>query len=81
EGGYDGSSLAAVASSAAIFSRPIKERWMERFPNTFFTDSIGSSETGFQGTGLQDKETISGDGPIVTVGPETVVLDDSNRIL
>ncbi|MDP3892480.1 acyl-CoA synthetase [Nocardioides sp.] len=81
EGGYDGSSLAAVASSAAIFSRPIKERWMERFPNTFFTDSIGSSETGFQGTGLQDKATISGDGPIVSVGPETVVLDDSNRVL
>ena len=40
KGGYDGSSLVAVASSAAIFSRPVKERWMKAFPNTFFTDSV-----------------------------------------
>ena len=48
-GDYDGSSLVAVASSAAIFSRPVKERWMAAFPNAFFTDSVGASETGLPG--------------------------------
>ena len=81
QGGYDGSSLAAVASSAAIFSRPVKERWMAAFPNTFFTDSVGSSETGFQGTGLQDAENIKGEGCVVSLGPESVVLDENNQIL
>lgn len=80
-GGYDGSSLVAVASSAAIFSRPVKERWMAAFPNTFFTDSVGSSETGFQGTGLQDAENIKGEGCVVSLGPESVVLDEDHRIL
>jgi 3-oxocholest-4-en-26-oate---CoA ligase len=81
EGDFDGSSLVAVSSSAAIFSRPVKERWMAAFPNTFFTDSVGSSETGFQGTGLQDPENIKGEGCVVALGPESVVLDEDNRIL
>ena len=64
QGGYDGSercsrSPAAPRSSAA----PVKERWMAAFPNTFFTDSVGASETGFQGTGLQDAENIKRRGP------------------
>ena len=80
-GDYDGSSLAAIASSAAIFSRPVKERWMATFPNAFFTDSVGSSETGFQGTGLQDKENIKGEGPVVALGPDSVVLDENNKVL
>jgi acyl-CoA synthetase (AMP-forming)/AMP-acid ligase II len=80
-GGYDGSSLFAIASSAAIFSRPVKERWMATFPNAFVTDSVGSSETGFQGTGLQDAENIKGEGCVVALGPESVVLDENNQIL
>ncbi len=80
-GEYDGSSLVAVASSAAIFSQPVKDRWMQAFPNTFFTDSVGASETGFQGTGLQDRSQLKGEGTVITIGPETVVLDERNRIL
>ncbi len=80
-GEYDGSSLVAVSSSAAIFSRPVKERWMKAFPNTFFTDSVGASETGFQGTGLQDAENIKGEGAVVALGPESVVLSDDNEML
>ncbi len=80
-GNYDASSLIAVASSSAIFSRPVKQRWMEAFPDTFFTDSVGSSETGFQGTGLQDSDNILGEGPVVALGLESVVLDEDNRIL
>ena len=38
---YDGSSLFAISSSAAIFSRAVKKRWMAAFPNAIFTDSVG----------------------------------------
>ena len=57
---------------------PVKERWMAAFPNTFFTDSVGSSETGFQGTGLQDAENIKGEGCVVALGPQSVVLGEDN---
>ena len=79
--GYDASSLFAVSSSAAIFSRAVKERWMAAFPNTIFTDSIGASETGFQGMGMQEKDNISSDGPVVALGPSSVVIDEDNRLL
>ena len=78
---YDASSLFAVSSSAAVFSASVKERWMAAFPNTVFTDSVGASETGFQGMGLQDKDHISTDGPVVGLGPSSVVIDDDNRVL
>ncbi|GAB2742039.1 acyl-CoA synthetase [Nocardioides pakistanensis] len=81
QGGYDGSSLFAISSSAAIFSRPVKERWMAAFPNAIFTDSVGASETGFQGTGMQDKDNIKGEGCVVTLGPQSVVLDESNQVI
>lgn len=77
---YDGSSLFAISSSAAIFSPQVKKRWMDAFPNAVFTDSIGATETGFTGMGMQDKDgPISTDGPVVALGPNTVVLDDDNR--
>ncbi|WP_436699787.1 acyl-CoA synthetase [Nocardioides sp. BYT-33-1] len=77
-GGYDGQTLFAIASSAAIFSKSVKERWMKAFPNAVFTDSVGSSETGFQGTGLQDASALSTDGPVVSLPPTTVILGDDN---
>ncbi|MCX6402278.1 MAG: acyl-CoA synthetase [Propionibacteriales bacterium] len=80
-GGYDGQTLFAIASSAAIFSKSVKERWMKHFPNAVFTDSVGSSETGFQGTGLQDASALSTDGPVVSIPPTTVILGDDNEIL
>jgi 3-oxocholest-4-en-26-oate---CoA ligase len=79
---YDGSSLFAISSSAAIFSPDVKKRWMDVFTNAVFTDSVGATETGFQGMGMQDKDQkISTDGPIVGLGPNSVVLDDDNRLL
>ena len=81
KGDYDASSLFVVASSAAIFSRPVKERWMAAFPNAVFTDSVGASETGFQGTGMQDAENIKGEGALVSLGVESVVLDEDNKVL
>jgi acyl-CoA synthetase (AMP-forming)/AMP-acid ligase II len=78
---YDGSSLFAISSSAAIFSPDVKKRWMDVFTNAVFTDSVGATETGFQGMGMQDKEQISTDGPVVGLGPNSVVIDDDNRLL
>jgi acyl-CoA synthetase (AMP-forming)/AMP-acid ligase II len=78
---YDASSLFAISSSAAIFSPPVKERWMAAFPHSIFTDSVGASETGFQGMGMQDKDTISHDGPVVGLGPASVVIGDDNHVL
>jgi acyl-CoA synthetase (AMP-forming)/AMP-acid ligase II len=78
---YDGTSLFAISSSAAIFSPDVKKRWMDVFTNAVFTDSVGATETGFHGMGLQDKSAISSDGPVVGIGPGTVVLDDDNRVL
>ncbi|WP_203335830.1 acyl-CoA synthetase [Nocardioides limicola] len=80
-GNFSGQTLFAIASSAAVFSPSLKARWMEKFPNAIFTDSIGSSETGFQGTGLQDKSALSTDGPVVGIGPSTVVIGDDGTIL
>ncbi|MFE7227912.1 acyl-CoA synthetase [Nocardioides sp. NPDC057577] len=78
---FDGQSLFAIASSAAIFSKSVKERWMRAFPNAVFTDSVGSTETGFQGTGLQDASALSTDGPVVTAGPHTAVIGDDGHPL
>jgi 3-oxocholest-4-en-26-oate---CoA ligase len=77
---YDASSLFVVSSSAAIFSPQVKERWMATFPDAIFSDSVGASETGFQGMGMQEKDKkISSDGPLVGLGPNSVVLDEQNR--
>jgi acyl-CoA synthetase (AMP-forming)/AMP-acid ligase II len=78
---YDASSLFLISSSAAIFSPDVKKRWIAVFPDAIFTDSVGATETGFHGMGMQDKEQISTDGPLVGIGPGTVVLDDDGRVL
>ncbi|GHJ60300.1 acyl-CoA synthetase [Nocardioides sp. OK12] len=78
---YDASSLFAISSSAAIFSHPIKQRWLQAFPDAIFTDSVGASETGFQGMGMQDKEHISTDGPVIGLGPRSVVIGEDGRFL
>jgi len=80
-GGFDGQTLFAIASSAAIFSKSVKERWMKAFPNAVFTDSVGSSETGFQGTGLQDASALSTDGPVISIPSTTVIIDENDKIL
>ena len=74
-------SLFAISSTAAIFSPEVKRRWMDAFPNAVVTDSIGATETGFQGIGIQDKASISNEGAVVVLGPNSVVIDDEGKIL
>jgi acyl-CoA synthetase (AMP-forming)/AMP-acid ligase II len=81
-GDYDGSSLVAVSSHAALFSPSVKEQYLEALPHVVITDAIGSSESGFNGMGLVVKGTKQGtDGPRVNGGPNTIVIDeDDNRV-
>jgi 3-oxocholest-4-en-26-oate---CoA ligase len=78
---YQAGSLVAISSTAAIFSPEVKGRWLAAFPNAFVTDSIGATETGFQGVGLQEKGNIRGDGALVALGPDSVVIGDDDRVL
>jgi acyl-CoA synthetase (AMP-forming)/AMP-acid ligase II len=80
-GDFDGQTLFAIASSAAIFSKSVKERWMKAFPNAIFTDSVGSTETGFQGTGLQDASALSTDGPVISIPKTTSIVADDGTLL
>jgi acyl-CoA synthetase (AMP-forming)/AMP-acid ligase II len=48
--GLDLSSLFVFASGGAILSPTVKEAIAERLPNVLVIDSLGASETGYQGT-------------------------------
>jgi acyl-CoA synthetase (AMP-forming)/AMP-acid ligase II len=74
----DLSMLVSLSSSAAVFSPTVKERFLQRFPNLVVTDSIGSTEAGFNGliTVGRDNTAMKGGGPTVAPGNDTVVLDD-----
>jgi acyl-CoA synthetase (AMP-forming)/AMP-acid ligase II len=76
---YDLSSLFLLASTAALFSTSIKEKFLELLPNRIITDSIGSSETGFGGTSVVAKGQSHTGGPRVTIDKTTVVLDDDGN--
>ncbi|MGO4445231.1 acyl-CoA synthetase [Mycobacterium sp. 2YAF39] len=83
DGGHepDLSSLFLLASTAALFSTSIKEKFLELLPNRVITDSIGSSETGFGGTSVVAKGQSHTGGPRVTIDHRTVVLDeDGNEV-
>ncbi len=79
---YDVSSVVALASTAAIFSRSVKDQLKEKLPNLIITDSLGSSETGFNGTAMYDaadKTRREGAGVRIRPGRDTIVLDEQLR--
>ena len=78
-GRYDTSSLVSVSSSAAIFSPTVKDRFLDAFPDLIITDSIGSSESGFNGLRMVGKGQAQNPhgGPTVTPGPDVVILDEN----
>src|SRR5436190_11646145 len=78
---HDVSSILAVSSSAALFSAPVKDRFFARFPNLMITDSIGSSEGGFNGIAQVGKDgTAMKGGPTVKPGPDSVVVDEDLNV-
>ncbi|MHA3019207.1 acyl-CoA synthetase [Mycobacterium sp. BMJ-28] len=76
---FDLSSLFLLASTAALFSTSLKEKFLELLPNRVITDSIGSSETGFGGTSVVAKGQSHTGGPRVTIDKNTAVLDEDGN--
>ena len=76
---YDLGSLFLLASTAALFSTSLKEKFLELLPNRIITDSIGSSETGFGGTSVVAKGQSHTGGPRVTIDKFTAVLDEDGN--
>ncbi|MBF6242788.1 acyl-CoA synthetase [Nocardia elegans] len=75
----DASSMVALASGAALLSQPVKNEMLELFPHAVITDSIGSSETGFGGIGVAQKDDNPSRGPRVQTGRGAVVVDEEGR--
>lgn len=71
----DLSSLWVLASSAALFSQTVKERYLELLPNRVITDAIGASETGTGGLSTVTKGQMHPGGPTVKISSTTTVLD------
>ncbi|HTA10025.1 MAG TPA: acyl-CoA synthetase [Streptosporangiaceae bacterium] len=75
---YDVSSLLAISSNAALFSPSVKEQYLTLLPNVVITDAIGASETGFTGLGYVSAGNKKAEGPTVTRGPSTIVIDEND---
>jgi acyl-CoA synthetase (AMP-forming)/AMP-acid ligase II len=75
----DLSSMFVLASTAAIFSPTVKDRYLERFPDLIIIDAIGSSETGSNGMRMVGKGDTqnTGGGPTVQAARDAVVLDEA----
>ncbi|MCU1622399.1 MAG: acyl-CoA synthetase [Frankiales bacterium] len=81
KGTYDLSSLVVVGNGSAPLTPTIKERLLELLPNVIVSDSVGSSETGAQGSHMSVKGSVStgtfnrGPGAVVVSEDLTSVLD------
>jgi acyl-CoA synthetase (AMP-forming)/AMP-acid ligase II len=77
----DLSSLVALSSTAAVFTPAVKAQFKAAFPNLVITDSVGSSEGGFNGVSMYDPKAPRREGAGVSVRPgrDTIVLGDDLR--
>ena len=73
---YDLTALFGLVSSAALFSTPVKQRFLDRFPNLYLSDAIGSSEGGAGGVSQYHGETGGRAGVTTTAIGDSEVLDD-----
>jgi 3-oxocholest-4-en-26-oate---CoA ligase len=73
---YETSSMFSLSSSAVLFSQSLKDEYLDRFPNLFITDSIGSSEGGANGMTMVTKGQVMKGGPTVTATRDAVVLHE-----
>jgi acyl-CoA synthetase (AMP-forming)/AMP-acid ligase II len=79
EADYDVSSIVTIASTAAVFSPAVKDAFCERFPSALVIEAVGSSESGYNGATMWEKGSEQHGLPTVTMGPDTLVLDDELR--
>ena len=82
---YDLSSLMAISSTAAVLSPVVNAKLFELLPDLFITEAVGSSEGGFNGLRVLDRNadlTPSTDSAgLINVAPglDTVVIDEHNE--
>jgi acyl-CoA synthetase (AMP-forming)/AMP-acid ligase II len=79
EGGYDTSSLVAMASTGALFSPAVKDACVAALPGVFITEAVGSTETGFAGMTMVSAGSEHRGGPTVKPGPDILVIDELDR--
>ncbi len=72
----DLSSFFVIGSGGAILSPTVKEAIAARLPNVLVIDSLGASETGYQGTVAGSDSTGK---PRFAMGEHTTVLDDAGK--
>jgi acyl-CoA synthetase (AMP-forming)/AMP-acid ligase II len=80
KGQHDLSSLAVIGNGSAPLTPTIKERLLELMPNLIVSDSVGSSETGAQGSHMSVKGAVS-TGTFNRGPGATVVSEDLTRVL
>jgi acyl-CoA synthetase (AMP-forming)/AMP-acid ligase II len=73
---FDTSSLVILGSGGAILSPAVKAKINATLPNVVVIDSIGASETGYQGTFIQADDQGH---PRFQMGEHTTVLDDDGN--
>jgi 3-oxocholest-4-en-26-oate---CoA ligase len=73
---YDLSGLIVIGSGGAILSPAVKAKIAERLPNVMVIDSIGASETGYQGTFASADDQGR---PRFVMGEHTTVLGEHNK--
>jgi fatty-acyl-CoA synthase len=76
-GGYDTSSLIAVASGGAPLTEGAKQAIQEHLPNILFLDNYGASETGACGPSVDAKEGTAR----FMMKPGITVLDDDLNVV
>jgi acyl-CoA synthetase (AMP-forming)/AMP-acid ligase II len=72
----DLSALFVVASTAAVFTTPVKERFLATMPHLLVVDAIGSTETGSNGMAVVAPGGTMRGGPTVAPARDAVVLDE-----
>lgn len=78
----DLSSLVSIGSSAAVFSRSIRDQLLRLLPGVIVVDSVGATETGMNGIKVLQAGDEPRGGP-ATVQPsrDSIVIDDDYRPL
>ncbi len=79
---YDLHGFFGLVSSAALFSAPVKQRFLERFPTLYLSDAIGSSEGGAGGISQGDGSAGTAGGSVTTraIEDSEVVDEDLNPL-
>jgi acyl-CoA synthetase (AMP-forming)/AMP-acid ligase II len=79
EASYDLAGFFVMSSAGAVWTQPVKDQLKAKLPNLVLLDNFGASETGAQG---MDAGGVQAEGGIrFRMNPNTVVLDDDNRVI